>query len=297
MTNTPEIDHRFSQTKGIMFDIDGCLMLSDGPGGYEGQALPGAIEAVQAVKDAGLEVVVFTNGSMQPPEAIAENMRSMGFDITDDEVFTPGRVAAAVLKKHHGDAPVLAFGGDGIQLPMQQQDVNVVDPTELFESGIDQDIAGVVIGWDTNFGQQKIQLAAEAIKRGAKLYCTSIATHFAASHRMNVGISGFITMGLVHVTGVDYELVGKPSESAMESISTAMGSAQQELIIVGDALDAEVGMAVQAGAIGVLTTTGVTSRSEAETAKDSMKPDYIVDSMYEFMDLFRQYFPVEEKVS
>src|SRR5699024_1506275 len=116
----------------------------------------------------------------------------------------------------------LAFGGDGVQRPMQDQGVNVLDPADYYTTGLDQHIAAVVIGWDTEFGHKKIQLAAEALQDGAKLYCTSVATHFAAEHRMNVGVSGFITMGLAHVAGVDFELVGKPSASAIDAISLAM---------------------------------------------------------------------------
>lgn len=129
-------------------------------------------------------------------------------------------------------------------------------------------------------------MASEAIFAGAKLYCTSFASYFASEDRLNVGISGFITAGLVHVTGAEVHVVGKPSLPAIESISAVMGVQPEELLIVGDNIDAEAKMAVNAGGVGCIVTTGTATRERAESAPADRAPDCIIDSMHQFVQLF-----------
>ena len=56
--------------------------------------------------------------------------------------------------------------------------VNLVDIDAAIK-GSKPEVAAVVIGWDTDFGKPKIQVAAEAILAGADLYCTSFSPAFA----------------------------------------------------------------------------------------------------------------------
>lgn len=272
--------------RGVMFDVDGCLVLSANPTGEDGAALPGAAEAVAALTSAGLPFVVFTNASSRLPGAIAQELAHAGIHVREDQVLTPSVVAGRVLAKHHPGGRVLAFGGDGLTVPLAQAGVELIDIDAALETGA-ENVAAVVIGWDTNFDRAKIQLAAEALQTGAVLYCTSDAPAFASQGRLNVGVSGFITAGLTHVAGVSHEVVGKPSTAAMETIADTLGIDPDEILVVGDDLVLEAGMAREHGAQSVIVTTGMTSRGQAEAAPDALSPDWVVDSMHEFVSLIR----------
>src|ERR1019366_7639331 len=50
---SPSLDERLAEAEGVVFDIDGCLVLSDKPGGHGGQPLPGAVEAFTKVRASG----------------------------------------------------------------------------------------------------------------------------------------------------------------------------------------------------------------------------------------------------
>ena len=288
-------EEKAQRIRGVMFDIDGCLILSDGPGGFGGKPLPGAIEAVNKVRQSGLPFVIFTNGSMQTPEQIGAELRKNGFDVRDEEVFTPAVVAAQIMKARYPEEPILVFGGEGVKSPFRKLGLNTMVPEEQFD-GLKEQPVGVVIGWDTEFGLHKAQIAAEAIIAGAKLFCTSFASFFASKTRLNVGISGFITAGLMHVTGCEVEVLGKPSQSAIDAICLAMGVQPDELLIIGDDLPAEARMAIRAGGVGCIVTTGTATREMAENAPDEMAPDVIVDSMHEFMGIFDPYLSVREEI-
>ena len=287
MTNK-ELLHRLKATKGIMFDIDGCLVISDGPSGAGGKVLEGAIESIKLAQDTGRAYCVFTNGTAQRPKEIAHHLREMGFNIPDELVFTPAVVAAQVMKEKYGDQPILVFAAGGMIEDFRERGVNVVDLDSALAGGKHNAVA-IVIGWDTNFGKDKIQLAAEAIRDGAELYCTSYAPMFASADRLNVGVSGFITSGLMFVTGkTDFEVLGKQSQHSMNVISDVLGVPKENILVIGDDINLEASMARKAGSLAGLVLTGTSSREDAENADPAVQPELIVESMTELNELFAQ---------
>ncbi len=285
---SPQLLERIAKTNGVMFDIDGCLVISDGPAGQDGRVLDGAIEAIEYMKASGRKYCVYTNGTAQKPSDIAHHLRDMGINVPDELVLTPAVVAAEVIKDVYGDRPIMLFGGEGMTHDFIKRGVNLVDLNAAI-AGSKPDVAAVVVGWDTEFGKNKIQIAAEAILAGAALYCTSFSPAFASKDRLNVGVSGFITAGLLFVTETtEFEILGKPSEHSMNIVSRVLGTPIDEILVIGDDLNLESSMARKSGAVAGLVTTGTSSAEDARTCAPEAKPDLVVDSMLEFVDTFAQ---------
>jgi HAD superfamily hydrolase (TIGR01450 family) len=281
-----DLADRIARVHGVMFDIDGCLLLADQPSGYGGTVLPGAERVLDAVRATGRRFVCFTNGSFQTPSAIATTLRGLGLEVADDQVMTPAVVAAETMAQRHPGTRVLAFGGPGVIEPFTARGVELVDVDEAL-AGRAGDVAAVVIGWDTEFGRSKIVAASEAVLAGAELYTTSAAPTFASHERLNVGVSGFIAAGLAHVTGRPYRVLGKPSEEAFQAICARTGTTATEVLIAGDDLQMETSMARRHGAVAVLLTTGTHSRRDAEQVGADHRPDLILDSLDELADLLQ----------
>lgn len=284
----PELAARLARVRGVMFDIDGCLLLADQPSGYGGTVLPGALEVIETVRATGRNFVAFTNGSFQTPAAIASTLRELGLDVTDDQVMTPAVVAAETMATRYPGRRVLVFGGAGVTEPFAARGVEMVQVEEAI-AGRAGDVAAVVVGWDIEFGRDKIVAAAEAVLSGAELYTTSAAPTFASHERLNVGVSGFIAAGLTHVTGRPYKVLGKPSTEAFNAICSRTGAQPDEVLVVGDDLRMEAGMARAHGALGVLMTTGTNSRADAGEAGAEQTPDLILDSLQELAELLRKH--------
>ena len=279
---------RLKDTTGVMFDIDGCLVISDGPAGQDGRLLDGAIEAIEYMKSSGRKYCVYTNGTAQTPAAIANHLREMGINVPDELVLTPAVVAAEVIKDTYGDRPIMMFGGEGMLHDFRKRDVNLVD-IEAAIKGSKPEVAAVVIGWDTEFGKNKIQIAAEAILAGADLYCTSYSPAFASKDRLNVGVSGFITAGLLFVTETtDFEVLGKPSQHSMNIISRLLDTPISDILVIGDDLYLESSMARKAGALAGVVLTGTASAEDVATCAPEVKPELVVNSMVELVDMFTQ---------
>ncbi|MCH8560330.1 HAD-IIA family hydrolase [Nesterenkonia sp. DZ6] len=280
------LESRIAEVRGVMLDIDGCLIISDKPAGEHGQPLPGAVELIGAIRRSGRSLVVFTNGSQKTPEKIAEGLRSAGLDVTDEEVMTPAVVAAEVIARRHPGDLILAFGGTGVTDQFEQRGIALADHEEAFRNG-PPSVAAVVIGWDTEFGRDKLRIAAEAVAAGAVVYCTSDAPSFASASRLNVGVSGFIASGLAHVTGQPYRTLGKPSPEAMEAIEMRLGVAAEEMVVLGDDLVLECSMAKRHGALAGLVTTGTHSAQDALAAGPDRSPDFVIDSLHEIIGSFQ----------
>lgn len=284
----PELAARLAKVRGVMFDIDGCLLLADQPSGYGGTVLPGALEVIETVRATGRNFVCFTNGSFQTPTAIATTLRELGLDVTDNQVMTPAVVAAETMATRYPGGRVMVFGGAGVTEPFAARGVAMVEMDEAL-AGRAGDVAAVVVGWDIEFGREKIVAAAEAVLAGAELYTTSAAPTFASHERLNVGVSGFIAAGLTHVTGRPYKVLGKPSTEAFNAICSRTGAQPEEILVVGDDLRMEAGMARAHGALGVLMTTGTNSREDAGGAGAEQTPDLILDSLEELAALLQEH--------
>jgi HAD superfamily hydrolase (TIGR01450 family) len=285
MTST-ELLQSLANTHGVMFDIDGCLVISDGPAGQDGRILDGAAEAIEYMKSSGRKYCVYTNGTAQKPSDIAAHLRELGINVPDELVLTPAVVAAEVIKDKYGDKPVMMFGGEGMLHDFVKRGVNLVDIDAAIK-GSKPEVSAVVIGWDTDFGKPKIQVAAEAILAGADLYCTSFSPAFASKDRLNVGVSGFITAGLLFVTETtEFEVLGKPSQHSMNIISRILDTPIPEILVIGDDLYLEASMARKAGAVAGLVTTGTSSAADADKCAPELKPHLVVDSMLEFVAAF-----------
>lgn len=282
--NRDELLTRLGDVRGVMFDIDGCLVISDGPSGKGGRALPGAHEAIDLVRRTGRSMSVFTNGSMQTPHQIAESLRSLDLDVRDEEVLTPAVVAAETMQILHPGRPLLVFGGPGVQHDFLTRGLDVVDLDRAL-AGEPTNAAAVVIGWDVEFGRNKLQIAAEAVLAGAPIYCTSDARSFASEHRLNVGVSGFIAAGLSHVTQRPYRVLGKPAPEAFEVLIRRLQVAPEQMLIIGDDLTLECAMARRGGALGALVTTGTHSAADADQAPPEHQPDFVIGALGELLEL------------
>lgn len=276
------LDARLAETRGVVFDLDGCLVLSDKPAGHGGQPLPGAVEAFERVRASGRKILVFTNASSSVPADISDNLAELGFPVVEQDILTPSVIAAEVARNRFGSSPVLAFGGPGLHDVLEAAGVVLADETNPLEA------AAVIVGWDVAFTRDRLQAAAEAIWNGAPLLVTSDARRFASSTKPMAGVGGFIAKGLAYVTGCDYEVMGKPSKTAMDIATRHLGVTAENTLVAGDDLTLEVAMAKDAGAIGVLVTTGVHGLDDVYLLDTHKAPDLVVHGLLELAERFER---------
>ena len=264
-----------SACRALLLDVDGCLVLSDRPGGEGGQALPGAAGLLDLLRETGRRYVLFTNASSLPPSDLASSLRALGLAVDGAQVVTPPVVAADYLAERHASRPVLAFGGPGVVEPLRARGV------ELLALEEHERAAAVLVGGDPEFGHRKLEAAARAVTRGAELLVTSNSRWFAGRGGRQVGVAAAIAAGITYVTGVEAQVVGKPSPLALREVLRRLDVEARELLVVGDDPDLEIRMGKGAGCPTVLVLTGMADGHVTDHLPPELRPDLVLDGIWD----------------
>ena len=260
----------FPAPAGVMFDLDGTLILSDRAlGGY--QVLPGAMELLTELDRRGMPFVALTNGSAYPASEQAPRLRALGLPIADDRLFTPNSVAAGLFKAR-GLKRVMVLGTDGVVAALEAEGVATCAPG-------DPDADAVYIAWHPHCTMDHIHAAAAAVLDGAALYSASDVPFFASKSGRAFGYSCAIGGAVARVTGVEPEVTGKPSQAALRFVAARLGVPVDRVAVVGDDPKVETVMARAGGAIGIGVTTGTTSAAEWVMAPEAQRPHVVVDGV------------------
>ena len=87
-----------ARVRGVVFDVDGTLLLSNRSlGDYA--VLPGAIEVLSTLKKRHVPFALLTNGSAYPPAEQAAKLRNVGLPVDDEQMFTPSSIAADHMQR------------------------------------------------------------------------------------------------------------------------------------------------------------------------------------------------------
>lgn len=236
-----------------VFDIDGTLAMMDKKtGAYT--PLPGAAKAMSSCRTAGLKVLAYTNGTFFPPAHYYPRLAEAGFAFDPGHIITPAVVAAHHLKET-GHRRIMALGGEGTVVPLQEIGLDVV-PAEGGQGQVD----AVLIGWTRDFGMSELEALVEAVWNGAMPYSMSDAPYFAGAKGRILGVSGAVGAMIAHTTDVVPVVLGKPSTLGMDMISTLTGHPPAETVVIGDDPSLEIRMARRAGAYAIGVTTGLYDR-------------------------------------
>ncbi len=270
---------RFRDAAGFVLDMDGCLIRSDPADPRGGVAIPGAADAVRAIRALDRPLAVFTNGTSHTPAEYVRRLARVGIEIVEPEMITPTVVAAELFAERYPGRPVLAFGDSGVVEALAAAGAPLC-PTDT-----PTEAAAVYVGWDSGFDRAKLQAAAEAIWAGAQLYLASDGRSFAGRDAPIAGVAGAIGAGLIHVTGCTPEVVGKPSALAMRVVAGRLGVPASELAVIGDELGLEVAMGRAAGAATAVVLSGMTRAEDVAAAEAKRRPDLVLGSIADLAPL------------
>lgn len=262
-----------------MFDLDGTLLLSDRSlGSYE--ILPGAIEVLTNLTLRNVPFVVLTNGSAYPPEQQAAKLRGYGLPVPDERMLTPSSVAADLLRRH-GVGRTLVLGSPGVGHSLRAGGVETFHPGEPGAT----EVQAVYVGWHPDCSMKDIEAACQAIWSGAKLYVASDVPFFASKAGRSMGYSYAIVGAIRRMTRAPMILTGKPSLHALRYVARKLGVPCRNVAVVGDDPDVEIVMARRGGALGLAVTTGMFDRSAWMAVPPGKRPDVVLDSLLEVLDL------------
>ena len=265
--------------EGVMFDLDGTLILSDRQLGQY-RLLPGAVELLEELDRRGLPFVALTNGSAYPAGQQAPRLAALGLPIGADRLFTPNSVAIGLFRDR-GVERVLVLGTEGVRAALEQEGIATCVPGDDGAGKAD----AVYVAWHPDCSMGDIHAACSAIMNGAAFYCASDVPFFATQSGPAFGYSCAIAGAIVRVTGFEPELTGKPSQAALHFVARQLGVSPERVAVIGDDPRVEIEMARAGGALGIGVTTGTTSREQWAAQDEARRPHHVIDSLAELIAL------------
>jgi len=76
--------------KGVLLDITGVLQ-------EDGKAIPGSVEAVEKLKNAGIDVRFVTNETQLTRKKLLEKLHGMKFSMPEEAIFPPALAMASII--------------------------------------------------------------------------------------------------------------------------------------------------------------------------------------------------------
>jgi HAD superfamily hydrolase (TIGR01458 family) len=254
----------------ILLDIDGVLHVS-------GEAIPGAPEAVRTLREAGHRLRFLTNNTTRARWKLAEELRSLGIELAEDEIATTPLAAARLL----GGLRVLALTMESIREDLARH-VELVDENAeiVLVGGADETEETAEV-----FRYESLNRAFAELRNGARLVCLHKNRWWQTARGPLLDAGAFVT-GLEYAAGVDADVVGKPTAAYFEAALEELHAAPVDAVMVGDDVESDVGGAKRIGMRGVLVRTGK-FRKDALAAAE-LRPDAVIDSVAELPDLLAQ---------
>ena len=219
--------------KGVLLDIAGVL--------YDGDTVvPGAIKSLQALRAAALPLRLVTNTSRRPKRVLLDHLRHLGFDVSEDEVFTATEALVAHLVRDRL-RPFL-----------------LVHPNldEEFET-LDRDRPNAVVVGDAaeRFTYQRLNAAFRLLIDGAPLLAIATNRYFREADGLSLDAGPFVA-ALEYAAQAEAILFGKPAPAFFQAVLTDLGTSSAETLMIGDDVEADVNGALSLGLQAALVRTG-----------------------------------------
>jgi HAD superfamily hydrolase (TIGR01458 family) len=249
------------RTTSVLIDIDGVLVTS-------WQPLPGAVEAVGWLREAGYQIRLLTNTTSRSRASIAAALAGAGFPVTAQDILTAPVVTAAYLAEHYPDARCLLLNsgdtGDdlaGVRL--------VAD---------DEPAADVVVtgGAGPEFSYAALNRAFGQLMGGARLVAMHRNLYWRTGDGMALDTGAYLP-GLEQAAGVRAEVTGKPAAAFFATALTALAARPSQALMIGDDVESDVLAAQRSGITGVLVKTGKYLPQTLRNASGS--PDHVLGSI------------------
>jgi glycerol 3-phosphatase-2 len=231
---------------GVLFDLDGTLYRGATP-------LPGASEFVGACRAAGLRVAFGTNNALLERETIAARLRDMGIDAAANELVTAPDALASVMVGD-GRTSVVRLGNAGLRESLDAAGLHGPDVMDADPAAVDPQRTALAVGLDPERSLAGVARAAAIVQAGAAVYATAAEPHYPTDRGVEAG-TGTMLAALNAMIGIAPVLCGKPSRHFGERAAQAVQDGRP-VLVVGDSLPADVGVAREMGWDSLLLLTG-----------------------------------------
>ncbi|MGW0045011.1 HAD-IIA family hydrolase [Rhodococcus sp. NPDC003348] len=255
---------------GVLFDIDGVLVTS-------WRALPGAADALRAVRDRALPRAFLTNTTSRTRGEIATALRDCGMDVDTGEIVTAAVLTAEYLRSTYPGARCLVVNHGDITKDLQGIVLDAEHP----------DV--VVLGSaGPEFDHVTLSRVVELMQQGIPVVAMQSGLTWATADGLRIDTGAYLP-GLEAAGGGRVTVIGKPAPTGFTTAAAVMGTDPEHAVMVGDDLVNDVLAAQYVGFAGVLVRTGKFRPAILEAPPG--RPDHVIDSVADLPGLLDELDP------
>jgi glycerol-1-phosphatase len=236
----------------VILDLDGCVWI--GP-----DAIPGSVDAIGAIREAGLRLAFVTNNSWYSGEDQVAKLWGLGVRASLADVVTVGGATQHLLAESRQGRTAFVIGSESMFRHVQEAGLRVLNGTDLASRA-----EVVVVSATLDLTYDDIKNAALAARRGGDLLATGRDPTYPMPEGYWPG-TGAILAAVEAASGQTASIVGKPEPQLFFTALDRLGEGRT--LVIGDRLDSDVLGASRAHLDAALVLTGDTSAEEAAAAK------------------------------
>ncbi|MFN8132897.1 MAG: TIGR01458 family HAD-type hydrolase [Solirubrobacteraceae bacterium] len=227
---------RLADVRAVLLDLDGVLYV-------EGEAVPGAPDAVARLRGAGLPLRFVTNTTARSREQTLARLAALGFEVAPSELVTPAALAAQMCAQR---------GLHRVALVMNDAVKGDFPGLEEADDGVEAVIMGDL---GEQMGYATLNRAFRHVMAGAELIALQKNRFWLTADGLALDAGPFVA-AIEYATGRQADVVGKPSAAFFELVLADLGTDAAHAAMVGDDVEVDVGGAQAAGLAGILVRTG-----------------------------------------
>ncbi len=251
---------------GYVLDMDGTVYLGDA-------LLPGAKRTIETLRGAGSRVVFLSNKPLETRADYAAKLTRLGIPTSPDHVINSSWVLTQWLGREAPGAALFVIGEAPLLAELRAAGFRLTDQPGEVEF--------VVASFDRAFDYCKLQIAFDAVRAGARVIATN-ADAYCPTPAGGLPDAAAVIGAIKGCTGKDVEVVvGKPSPITVRAILNRLVLPASECIMVGDRLETDICMGLEAGMATAVVLTGVTTHESLAASK--IQPDYVLRSLDELL--------------
>lgn len=243
---------------GLLLDIDGVLAVSWAP-------LPGAVDAMRRLREAGVPFRMITNTTTKTRADLAGTLKDAGFDVGGEEIVTAVVATTAYLRETHPGKKVFVLSdGDATE------DLAGVELTSV------EDAEVIVIGGACDeFTYATMNEIFRRLMDGAALVGMHRNLFWKTSQGWELDGGAYIA-GLEEAADTKATICGKPEKAYFDAALAMLGVSADRAAMVGDDIVNDILGAQASGLTGILVRTG--KYREGDEDREAGRPDHVLSS-------------------
>ncbi len=242
---------------GLLLDMDGVLYVGN-------KLLPGTRETLAELRSREMPFRFITNTSTRTPAQLLTKMQAIGVNAFADEIFTAVTATVQYLQ--------------GLGSPRCYFLVNENIRSSFFgfrEDTLDPEV--IVVGdigdrWNYVLLNELFNM----LMRGSKLVCMHRNRYWETEAGLCMDIGAFVA-ALEFVSGKQARVIGKPAPEFFLQALASLDLSPEQVAVVGDDIDSDIGGAQNYGLRGILVRTG--KYREALVEHSGIRPDFVLASI------------------